>query len=187
MSYTHNARFEYLIGEAFRPDLRAVAEIQRKVMKQGKRNVISRHLHAKNDKEKIAGWKSDLNKILHVFNVRSIDSVWRLLTLHSQTELTINTHVIVSDTRAIVSNTNAVVSNTHAIVSGLEHNFTSAQTMVSEIYRTMVKGQEGSGGNNLPVSDSHPLFIVERRSTLHRLKPGQRPKLPTYLAAHIRI
>ena len=103
MSCTRNARFEYLIGEAFRPDLRAVAEIQRKVIKQGKRNVISRHLHAKNDKEKIAGWKSDLNKILHVFNVRSIGSVWPLLTLHSQTELTINTHVIVSDTHAIVS------------------------------------------------------------------------------------
>ena len=110
--------------------------------------MISRHLLAKNDKEKIAGWRSDLNRILHVFSVRSISSVWRLLTLHSQTKLAINTHVIVSDTRAIVS--------------GLEHNFTSAQTMVSEIHRTVVKGQEGSGGKNLPVSDSHPLSIVGR-------------------------
>ena len=42
------------------------------VFKQGKRNVISRYLHAKNDKEKIAGWKLDLVNILHIFNVRSI-------------------------------------------------------------------------------------------------------------------
>ena len=111
-----------------------MADIQRKIRKQGKRNVISRHLLAKNDKEKIAGWRSDLNRILHVFNVRFIGSVWRLLILHSQTELTINTHVIVSDTHAIVS----------------------------EIRHTMVKGQEGSGGKNLSVSDTHPLSIVER-------------------------
>ena len=132
-----------------------MAEIQRKVKNDGKRNVISRHFHARNDKEKIAGWKSDLNRILHVFNVRSIGSVWRLLTLHSQTELTINTHVI-------VSNTNVVVSDTHAIVSELEHNVTSTHAIVSEIRHTMVKGQEGSGGKNLPVSDSHPLSIDER-------------------------
>jgi len=42
------------------------------VTKQSKRNAIFRHLHAKNDKEKIAAWRLDLNRILHVFNVRSI-------------------------------------------------------------------------------------------------------------------
>ena len=49
-----------------------MAEIQGNVSKQDKRNVISRHFHAKNDKERIAAWKLDLNRILHVFNVRSI-------------------------------------------------------------------------------------------------------------------
>ena len=44
------------------------------VLKQGKRKGISRYIHAKNDKDKIAGWKSDLVRILHVFNVRSIVS-----------------------------------------------------------------------------------------------------------------
>jgi len=48
---------------------RAVAEIQRSIIKRGKRNVVSRHFHAKNDKETIAGWRLDLNRILHVFNV----------------------------------------------------------------------------------------------------------------------
>ena len=36
---------------------------------------ILRLFNAKYDKERIAGWKSDLNKILHIFNVRSIVSV----------------------------------------------------------------------------------------------------------------
>ena len=41
-----------------------------------------------------------------------------------------------------------------AIVSELEYNVTSTHTMVSDIHRTMVKGQEGSDGKNLPVSNS---------------------------------
>jgi hypothetical protein len=49
-----------------------LAEIQKKVIEKGKRNPVSRLLHAKNDKETIAAWKSDLNKILLVFNVRSV-------------------------------------------------------------------------------------------------------------------
>ena len=73
MSYTNNTHFKCLTDGAF--GLRAVAAIQRKVVEQGKRNVISRHLHAKNDKEKITAWRMDLVRILHVFNVRSIASV----------------------------------------------------------------------------------------------------------------
>jgi len=51
---------------------RTVAEIQRKVIKQSGRNAASRLLHAKNDKETIAAWKSDLDRILRIFNVCSI-------------------------------------------------------------------------------------------------------------------
>ena len=50
-------------------------EMQGRIAKQGKRNVVSRHLHAKNDKERIAAWRLDLNRILHVFNVCPIISV----------------------------------------------------------------------------------------------------------------
>ena len=53
------------------------------IIKQSKRNAISQYFHAKNDKDKIAAWRSDLNRILHIFNVRSIVSVWLLLNLHS--------------------------------------------------------------------------------------------------------
>ena len=54
-----------------------------KIVKQGKRNAVSRHLHARNDKDKIAGWRLDLNRILHVFNVRSAVSVRLFLNLDS--------------------------------------------------------------------------------------------------------
>jgi len=102
-----------------------VAEIRARIIKQGKRNVVSRHLHAKYDKERIAAWRLDLVRILHVFNVRSIAPVWHLLTLHSQTELVINTHV-----------------------------------MVSEIHRTVVKGQEKSGGKDTSVSGTRTPVVT---------------------------
>ena len=74
-----------------------MGEIQGKVTKQSKRNAFSRLLHAKNDKETIAGWKSELNRILHVFNVRSATFTWSSLTVRFQAELAMNTHTIVSD------------------------------------------------------------------------------------------
>jgi hypothetical protein len=80
-----------------------VAEIQKKVIKRSGRNAVSRLLQAKNDKEKIAGWRVELNRILHVFNVRSVISAWSSLTVNFQTELAVNTHTIVSDIRDDVS------------------------------------------------------------------------------------
>ena len=50
---------------------RTVAKIQAKVLKRSGRGSVSRFLHSKGDKDAIAAWKSDLNRILHVFNVRS--------------------------------------------------------------------------------------------------------------------
>ena len=47
-----------------------MGEIQKKVVKQGERNVASRFFHAMSDKDAIAGWKQDLQLILQVFNVR---------------------------------------------------------------------------------------------------------------------
>ena len=49
-----------------------MAEIQGKVLNQSRRNIASRLFHAKNDKDAIAAWKLDLNRILHVFNVRAV-------------------------------------------------------------------------------------------------------------------
>ena len=67
-------------------------------IKQSGRNVVSRLLHARIHKEKITTWKLNLNRALHVFNVRSVVST-RLPspTNRFQTELAINTHNIVPD------------------------------------------------------------------------------------------
>ena len=65
--------------------------------------MVARVLLAKSDKEAIAGWKGELNRILHVFNVCSIALAWSTLTFSFQTELAMNTHVAVSDIRHDVS------------------------------------------------------------------------------------
>jgi len=127
--------------------LRAVAAIQKRIVEQAKRNVFLRYLYARNDKEKIAAWSSDLIRVLHVFNVRYIASIRPLLTLRFQTELTVNTRVAVSEIHHDVVNTNTIVSE-------LEHNLASTHIMVSDIHRTVVTGQEGGDGNNLLVSDT---------------------------------
>ncbi|KAF9642984.1 hypothetical protein BDM02DRAFT_3132728 [Thelephora ganbajun] len=129
-----------------------VTEVKRNVDELGKRNAISRLFHAKDDKETIAAWRLDLNRILHVFN----------------TELAINTHVIVSDVHQDVTNTRAVISdvhqgvvNTHAIVSELQHSVTNTHTIVSDIHRTIVKGQEAS-------EDKGRLFLVQSKEELRK-------------------
>ena len=132
MSDTSDGCFGQFTDGWFRSDLRAVTEIQQRIVKQGKRGTFSRYFHAKNDKDKIAAWGSDLNRILQVFNVRPIVSVRSLLTMHFQTELTINTHAAVSDTR----------------------------NMLSDIHRTIVNGQGGSGGTNRSVSDTGTLSVT---------------------------
>ena len=124
-----------------------MAEIQGKIIKQGKRNAISQHFHARDDKDKLTAWRLDLDRILQVFNVCPTVTVRRLLTLYSQTELAIDTNVTVTET--------------HAIVSGLERNAMSTHVMVSNIHRTIVEGQ----GGNLLVSD---MFSIYHRITIHR-------------------
>lgn len=44
-------------------------------------------------------WELDLNRIIHVFNVRPVAFTWAPLIILSQTELVMNTHVIVSEVR----------------------------------------------------------------------------------------
>ena len=77
---------------------RTATEIQRKIVKRSEQNVATRLLHANGDRETIGKWRVDLNEILHVFNVRSIPSVWPLLIVCLQTEFTMDTDVAVSDT-----------------------------------------------------------------------------------------
>ena len=67
-----------------------MAEIQRNIVKRGGRSAASRLFRAKDDKEAIATWRLDLNRILHVFNVRSTVYVRQLLILYSRPNLHIS-------------------------------------------------------------------------------------------------
>ena len=49
-----------------------MAEIERDVIEQEKRNVIPRYLDAKDDTEKVTAWRLDLDGILRVVSVRSV-------------------------------------------------------------------------------------------------------------------
>jgi len=127
-----------------------VAEIQRKTIKQGKRNSFSRLVHASSDKEMIATWRSDLNRILFVFNVRSVVLVWPSLTIDPQTELAINTYAIASDIHHDVVNIHAVVSDTH-------HDILNTRTLVFDIHRNMLESREGADSQYRLVGATHTL------------------------------
>ena len=150
------------------PDGRTVTEIQRKITKKGNRNLASRYFHAKNDKETITTWRSDLNQILHIFAVRSIFSAWMPPTVHFQAELAINTHVTISDVGQDVTNTRTVVAdihrgviNTQVMVSELRDDVVNTNSIVSNIRCNMLGGHGGTRCPDLPVSIAHVLSITE--------------------------
>ena len=88
-------------------DRRTVAEIQGKVLKRSGRGRASRFLHSRDDKDAIAAWKSDLNRILHVFNVCSTCSYFAvtnypILRLSLSSTLTLSLPICVKTYRKFV-------------------------------------------------------------------------------------
>jgi len=55
---------------------------------------------------------------------------------------------------------------TRAIVSEVQRNVTNTQNMVSDIHRTVVKGQEGSDGKPPSVGDTRTLSTAESLLTV---------------------
>ena len=92
-----------------------MADIQRRVDEKNDRNVFSRVLHAQSDKDTIAAWKEDLNRLLHIFNVRSVGSVSPLLTTPFQTELAIDTNVAATETDRKVTEMDRKVTDMHQL------------------------------------------------------------------------
>ncbi|KAF9793512.1 hypothetical protein BJ322DRAFT_1103895 [Thelephora terrestris] len=80
-------QFSLSVFEAIEQLTTTVTAIKEDFDRLGERSTMSRTFHAKEDKETIVVWKSDLNRILHVFN----------------TELAINTHAAVLKTQNIAS------------------------------------------------------------------------------------
>ena len=132
---------------------RTVAQIQRSAVEPNKRNPISRLFYARKDEATIAAWRSDLDRILRVFEVRSTvhSPPPRLLTVYLQTELALHTNVAVSDVRQDVANTHG---------------------LVSDIHRAVVKGQEATDIRNQGVCIRYALFTIKNPLQLPRLKPG---------------
>jgi len=77
-------------------DHRIVTEIQEEVTEKARGSLFSRVFLVKSDKVTITAWKLDLYRILHIFNVRSVAPAWSRLTLRFQTELAMDTNVVVS-------------------------------------------------------------------------------------------
>jgi len=140
-----------------------VAEIQRKIIKRGKRNVVSRLFHA-NDEKAIANWRLGINRILHVFNVRPATSVWPSLTFCSQTDLGTNIHVTVSDNHRDTANTHTIVSgvrrdtpNAGTTVPDIRHDVSKPHAIVSDVHRNTLRSHEDT---NRAVSTSCALPII---------------------------
>ena len=67
-----------------------MVEIQKHIVRQGKRSVFSRPFHTNDDSETIAAWRSDLDRIRNVVEVRSFASAFCLKIVNYfclQTEL----------------------------------------------------------------------------------------------------
>ena len=92
MSRTSNGHVKGPSYQSF--NRRTVATIQKEVVKQ---DSGPPSFHAKNDKEMIAAWGRDLDRILLIFNVRPVSLVERLLRAPLQMELSINNHTILLD------------------------------------------------------------------------------------------
>ena len=163
--------------------IRTTGGIQRQIFKRGKRNAISRRYHAKDDKEAIVNWRSDLDGILHVFNVRLVTPARRFLIFHIQTELGINDRATISDThqdaankhttvsdirndpsdaKDIVPDIHSEVSNTSPIVSGVRSGIASTPTVVSDIHRNKLKSRDGVDDRNQAVSTTRTLLVTEQ-------------------------
>ena len=99
---------------------RTLAEIEKKIIKMGKRNAVSRLLHAKNDKEAIETWRRDLNRVLLIFNVSTLSTVFDLLTVSFQTKLGIDTRTLVVDMyRNMANQGRANVQHSASVISAL--------------------------------------------------------------------
>ena len=159
-----NAHCCRLVYNAF--DCRTVAQIQRSAIEPDNRNLFSRILNPKKDKDAIAAWRSELDRIVHVFEVRStVQSLLTLLIVHLQTELAIQTHVAVTDIREDVGDIRGGV-----VV--IREDVANTHELVSDMHRTMLKDQEGGDSRNQMVGNHGVLFVLQKFLQLPRLEPG---------------
>lgn len=163
------------------PPTRTVTEVQKHIVERGKRNAISRRYHAKDDKEAIATWRLEFNRILHVFHVRPITSAWRLLTFSYKAELwtsvcatdsdthqgVVSKHTVIPDTRRGTPNADTTVpdarhdvSYVHPIVSDVRSDVAVTRTTVSAIHHDKLKGRENADAQNQAVGITRTVLVT---------------------------
>ena len=96
-----------------------MADIQRRVDEKNGRNLVSRAFNAQSDKDAIVAWKEDLNRTLHVFNVRSLNSKRNSLIVSFQTELSIDTNATVTDSHLEATKIRREVTDMHKEVTNM--------------------------------------------------------------------
>ena len=124
----------------------AVAEIRRTVIKRVGRSTVFQIFQAKN-KDIIVVWRLDLNRILHVLNIRS--AVFTLLppTVSLQTELTMNIHVIDFDTHHDVDIPEEISSQVRAVSASRTQSIDGWMLLVAEV-RTGSAASTAKESNN---------------------------------------
>jgi hypothetical protein len=135
------------------------------------------HTNTKNhnlEKEAIATWRSDLKRVLGVFEVRSVASSWPSLTLHVQTELEIDKLVPVSNTRQDVPDSRTSASNIHhdtskahhesnsgPPVSGVQNYGSNTRTITPGVRSNTLRHREDHDGQSRAVNVTHtPIAIL---------------------------
>ena len=142
MSWTSNVRAEKCVHRSV--NRRTVARIQNNVIKRSKRCLVSRVLRSKTDKDAIAAWRQDLDRILQIFTVRPLNPIRQLLICYLQAELLMNTHLTVVDTHVAVQKTHLTVQDTNLTVQ-------DTRSMVVDIHQKVL-AQAGPDGKNSSVS-----------------------------------
>ena len=105
--------------------------MQKKIIKQSGRHRVSRFFHARDDKDTIAGWKSDLNRILVVFNVCPVYFLLVAANFPSpQTELTMNTHTIVADMHQNMLRTREATDSQNRVVGDNYFLYTAEKILI---------------------------------------------------------
>ena len=125
-------------------DCRTVAEIERMIVKRKRRRRVSQILRGKNlDKGAIAIWRLNLEKILHVFKVRSVAFIRPLPTFCFQTELTTSAPAIAADTRDTLD----------------------PATIASDAHSKELTSHEDAGSQNRAVSLPHAMAVTDQLLT----------------------
>jgi hypothetical protein len=142
-------------------DLRTVAEIQRNLVKWSKRNAVSRRFRAGRDNETIAGWRSGLEKMLQVLNVRSAARVVTVANSALQKALATTTDAAIPAIRHDAT-------NTHTIVSGVQNDVVNTPAIFSDSHRNALKSPGDTCGRNLTVGIILTLSVAGQPLKINR-------------------